>query len=184
MRSRDRFTLSPAYDADNVRGIAGFEFEPDALLKGRATIGFHRIDPIGELAFGFEGVNAGVELGYVLLQRTRFDVRISRDTSYSFETQPYFLQTIYGGEVLHTLVQRVDVFGLASWETLDYPGIAERLLPAHTLEVMRYAGGVAIRAAARARVTITYEHTERTALLMPERTYDRHRVFTTITYGF
>ena len=182
--SRDRFTLSPEYDADNLRGTAGVEFQPDALLKGRATIGFHRIEPIGALAFGFQGVTAQVQLGDILLQRTRFDVRIGRDTSYSVGPQPYFLRTIYGGEVLHTLLQRVDVFGLASWETLDYAAIPERFLTAHTLHVMRYGGGVAVRAAERVRVTITYDYTERDAPLAPERNYDRQRLYTTITYGF
>jgi hypothetical protein len=182
--SRDRFTLSPAYDANNLRGTVGFEFQPDALLKGRATIGFHQIDPIGGLAFGYEGVSAAVELGYVLLQRTRFDVRVTRDTGYSFEAQPYYLQSMYGGEVLHTLLQRIDVFAVASWETLDYPGIPERLLTAHSVDVTRYGGGVAIRAAARVRMTIHYDHTDRKAPLLPERSYDRQRVYTTLTYGF
>lgn len=182
--SRDQFTLSPEYDANNARASAGVEFQPDALLKGKATVGFHRIEPVGALAFGFEGVHAAVDLGYVLLQRTRFDVRVARDTSYSFEAQPYFLQTIYGGQILHTLQERFDVFGLASWETLDYPGIPERRVEADTLEVTRYGGGVVVRPAVRLRITITYELTDRQARVSADRSYDRRRVYTNVTYGF
>ncbi|MGH9349719.1 MAG: outer membrane beta-barrel protein [Vicinamibacterales bacterium] len=182
--SRDRFRLSPGYDADNLTARAGFEFEPDAVLKGRATVGFHRITPLGTVAFGFEGVTAGVELGYVLLQRTRVDVRIARDTSHSFEAQPYFLHTLYGGEILHTLVGPVDLIGRATWETLAYPGIAERALPAERLEVTRYGGAIAIRPGMRVHVTLNYELTERRGDLRPDRHYDRRRLYTNVTYGF
>lgn len=182
--SRDRFTLSPAYDADNVRGRVGVEFAPDALFRGRATVGFHRLEPLGSLAVGFDGLTAGVDIGYVLLQRTRFDLRVSRDASYSVEAQPYFLQTVYGGQILHTLFQRVDVFGHTSAEALDYPGLPERLIPADTLNVTRYGGGIAIRPATHMRMTINYELTERKGQLRPERSYDRRRLFTTVTYGF
>lgn len=182
--SRDRFTLSPAYDGDNLNGRVGVEFEPDALLKGRATIGFHRLEPLGELGLGFDGLTAGVELGYVLLQRTRFDIRASRDTSYSYEAQPYFLQTVYGGQVVHALVDWLDVIGQVSRETMDYPGIPERLIPTDTMNVRRYGGGAAIRPASRVRMALTYEYTERVSLLVPDRQYDRRRLYTTITYGF
>jgi len=182
--SRDHFTLSPAYDADNLRATAGVEFQPYALLKGRATVGYHQIKPRGDLGFGFDGVSASVELGYVLLQRTRFDVRVARDASYSFEAQPYFLQTLYGVEILHALFERLDVFASAAWETLDYPGIPERLLAANTLDVTRYGGGIAVRAAERIRVTLNYDIAERTGQLIPDRRYERRRLYTTITYGF
>lgn len=182
--SQDRFTRSPAYDGNNVRGRIGVEFAPDAILRGRATIGFHRLEPRGALALGFEGLTAGVDLGYVLLQRTRVDLRVSRDASYSVEAQPYFLQTIYGGQILHTLLERVDVFVQTSRETLDYPGIPERLIPTDVVNVTRHGGGIAIRPATRMRMTINYELTERKGHLRPERSFDRRRLFTTVTYGF
>lgn len=182
--SRDRFTLSPVYDVDNVMGRVGVEFAPDAVLKGKATVGYHRIDAVGALAFGFKGVTAAVDLGYVLLQRTRFDVRIARDTSHSFESQPYFLHTSYGGEILHTLFGPIDVVGRGSWETLDYPGIIQRGLAPNRLEVTRYGGGVAIRAGARVHMAINYELIERAGDLFPDRRYDRSRLYTNITYGF
>lgn len=182
--SRDRFTLSPGYDAKNTTAKAGFEFEPDAVLKGRATVGFHRLEPLGPLGFGFDGVTAGIELGYVLLQRTRFDIRIDRGTSYSLEAQPYYLRTAYGGEIAHTLFAPIDVFVRGAWETLDYPGIPEQKLEADTLEVTRFGGGVAIRPGRRITMTINYEISERVGQLFPDRQYDRHRLYTNVTYGF
>jgi Putative beta-barrel porin 2 len=182
--ARDRFTLSPGYDGDNLRARVGVEFEPAAVLNGRAFIGFHRLVPLGELGLGFDGLTTTVELGYVLLQRTRFDLRVSRDASYSLEAQPYFLQTLYGGQITHTLLQWLDVGAQASKEAMDYPGIPERFLPTHTLNVMRYGGSVAVRPSQRTRIAGTYEFSERAAELFPDRRYDRRRFFTTITYGF
>jgi hypothetical protein len=182
--SRDRFVLSPDFDARNVNGRVGFEFEPDAVIKGRATVGYHRLDALGNLGLDFEGITAAVDLGYVLLQRTRFDVKFARGTSYSFEPQPYFLQTMYGGEVLHTLFGPVDLIGRASWETLDYPGIVDRALPADRLEVLRYGGGIALRPGTRIHLTVNYELTERTGQQFALRQYDRRRLFTNVTYGF
>jgi len=181
--SRDKYTLSPGYDADNLNGKVGFEFEPEAVLKGRASVGFHRIEPVGPLAIPFEGLTAAVELGWVLLGRTRFDARIARDTSYSFEQQPYSLQTIYGGEILHNLYGPLDVIGRASRETLDYPGIPERNVFEDTLEITRWGGGVAIRPGTRVRLTLNYEVIDRAAQLT-DRNYGRRRLYTTVTYGF
>jgi hypothetical protein len=182
--SRDRFTQAPGFDTNNATISAGFEFEPDALLKGKARIGYHRIDAVGALASAYEGVTAAVELGYVLMQRTRFDVRVLRDTSYSFEAQPYFVQTVYGGEVLHTIVGPIDIFVRGSRETLDYPAVAERGLESGQLEVMRYGGGVALRPGPRVRMTINYEFTERLGHISADRRYDRRRLYTNVTYGF
>jgi hypothetical protein len=182
--SRDRFTLAPGYDSKNLTANAGFEFAPDALLQGRATVGFHKLEPLGPLGFGFDGLTAGVDIGYVLVQRTRFDIRIARDTSYSFEAQPYFLRTAYGGEISHTLFNPIDLFVRGAWETLEYPGIVEQELPADTLEVTRFGGGVVIRPGRRINMSINYEISERTADTLPDRRYDRQRLYTNVTYGF
>jgi len=182
--ARDEFVLSPEYNIDNLRVLAGLLFAPDAVIKGRAAIGYHKIRPQGALAFGYDGVSANVDLGYVLLGRTRFDARIGRDTTQSIEAEPYFLQTIYGGEVLHNLFGAVDVIGRASRETLDYPGLPARQIETDTLHVLRYGGAVAVRAADRLRFTVNYEFTERTGSTTTTRNFDRERIFTTITYGF
>lgn len=181
--SRDRYTLSPAYDADNTSGRAGFEFEPDAVIRGRAVVGFHRIEPVGDLAFAYRGITASVEIGYVLLGRTRFDVRVARDTNGTFAEQPYYLQHLYGGEILHNVLGPLDVIARMSRETLDYPGIPERLLAEDTLEITRYGGAVALRPGARVHLSITYELVDRVSRL-PDRSYDRRRLYTTLTYGF
>jgi hypothetical protein len=124
-----------------------------------------------------------VDLGYVLMGRTRFDLRVLRGTNYSLEAQPFFLQTTYGGEVLHNVFGPIDLIARASREHLEYESIPERLMVAHTMEIDRYGGAIAIRAAERMRLTLNYEVAERDGLL-PDRYFERTRFYTTISYGF
>lgn len=182
--SRDHFVLSPEFDADNLRATAGFLFAPDAIIKGRALVGYHKLSPRGTRTFGYDGLTASVDIGYVLMGRTRFDARLLRDTSYSLEVQPFYVRTTYGGEILHNLVGPVDVIARASREHLDYESIPDRLILAHTLEVNRYGGAVAIRAADRMRLSVNYEFAEREGLTLPDRHYERARFYTTVSYGF
>jgi hypothetical protein len=182
--SRDEFVLSPEFDADNLQVQGGFQFAPDAVLKGRALIGYHKLEPRGTRAFGYDGLTTNVEIGYVLLSRTRFDVRILRDATASLEEQPYFVQTTYGGEILHNLFGPVDVIGRASREFLDYPDLPERGITAYTLDVNRYGAAVAIRPTDRVSLSINYDFTERLGETLPDRHYDRKRLYTTVTYGF
>jgi hypothetical protein len=181
---RDEFTFRPEQNTDNLRVNAGFEFSPDAVIQGRAKVGFHEMKPSGTAAIGYRGMTLGLDLGYVLLGRTRFDVRMLRDTSYSLEEQPYFLQTLYGTEVVHNLAGPLDLTARVSRETLDYPGIPERNVLEHVDVVARYGGGFAIRASHRLRIAVTYEVAERTSGESADLSYDRRRVYTTVTYGF
>jgi hypothetical protein len=181
---KDEFTFRPDQNTDNLRVNAGFEFAPDALIQGRAKVGFHEMKPTGTAAIAFRGLTAGLDVGYVLLGRTRFDVRVLRDTSYSLEEQPYFLQTLYGAEVVHNLAGPFDLTARVSRETLDYPGIPDRNVLEHVDVVSRYGGGFAIRASQRLRIAVTYEVAERTSGESANLSYDRRRMYTTVTYGF
>lgn len=182
--SRDRFAHRPLQDTDNVRVTTGFEFAPDAIIRGRASLGYHQMAPRGPEALGFRGFIAGVDLSYVLLGRTRFDARVSRDTTYSLEQQPYFLQTVYGGEVTHNVIRPVDLIGRFTREWLDYPGIPERNLSPHLDHLNRYGGGVAIRPSERLRLSVNYEFAERVSGESVDLSFDRRRMYTVITYGF
>jgi hypothetical protein len=182
--SRDRFVESPAFDNDNLRASAGFHFAPDAIIRGRALVGYHKLSPRGASAFGYDGLTASVDITYVLMGRTRFDVRVLRDTNDSLEAQPFYVETTYGGEVLHNVFGPIDLIARASREHLDYESVPDRLMPAHTLLITRYGGAAAIRAAERLRLALNYDVAEREGALLPDRYFERTRLYTTITYGF
>jgi hypothetical protein len=181
---RDEFTFRPDQNTDNLRFNAGFEFAPDAVIHGRAKVGIHEMTPNGTTAIGYRGLTAAFDIGYLLLGRTSFTGRISRDTAYSLEEQPYFLQTRYGVDVTHNLIGAFDLLGHYTHETLDYPGIPQRNLLDHLDEIARYGGGVAIRPSERTRVAFNYEFARRTSGESADLSFDRRRLYTTVTFGF
>jgi hypothetical protein len=181
---RDRFVFSPEYDADNFTVQGGFEFAPDAVIRGRALVGYRKMDALGASAIPFDGLTTTVDLSYVLLGRTRFSSRVDREAQYSIGQQPYFLRTSYGGEVLHNVAGPLDLLGRYSRETLGYPGVPASRLPPSELLVNRYGGAIAVRPATRLAFSVNYEFTERLSETTPDLGFDRRRVYTTITYGF
>lgn len=178
----DRFVFRPAQNTENLRANVGFAFAPDAIIRGRAAVGFRRITATGAEGLDSDAVTAAVDLSYVLLGRTRFGGRITRDRTYSIEA-PHFLQTTYGVDVLHELFGPFDLTVLTSREKLDYPTQLDRGLPGHVDLVWRYGGGLGIRGGDRFRIGFNFELTERDSAI-PERGFDRRRVFTTVSYGF
>ena len=178
----DRFVFRPAQNTENLRANVGFEFAPDAVIRGRAALGFRRITAAGAEGLDADGVTAAVDLSYVLLGRTRFGGRITRDRTYSIEA-PHFLQTTYGFDVLHELFGPFDLTALTSRERLDYPTELDRGLSGHVDFVWRYGGGLGIRGGDRFRIGFNFELTERNSAI-PERDFDRRRAFTTVSYGF
>jgi hypothetical protein len=181
--ARDNFLNSPDRDTQNLRVTSGFEFAPDAVIRGRASVGYHKMDAKGAAARGFEGLMTSVDLGYVLLNRTRFNGRISRDTSYSVEEQiPYYVQTGYGAEVTHTLFGPIDAIVRGSREKLDYA--ASLGVEGFVEYVNRYGGGIAVRATDTLRLNVNYEFGDRRSTGSMAREFERRRLYTTVTYGF
>lgn len=178
----DRFLLRPAQNTENLRTNIGFEFAPDAIIRGRAVVGFRRITATGTEGLDTEGVTAAVDLTYVLLGRTRFGGRIARDRTYSIET-PHFLQTTYGLDVLHELFGPFDLTVLTARDRLDYPARLDQGSSGHVDFVWRYGGGFGIRGGDRFRIGFNFELTRRDSAI-PDRDFDRRRLFTTVSYGF
>lgn len=178
----DRFILQPTQDSENLRANAGFEFAADAVIRGRAILGFRRITALGAAGQDAEGVTAAVDLTYVLLGRTRFGGRIGRDRTYSIEA-PHFLQTTYALDVLHELFGPFDLIVATSRDKLDYPPQFDRGESGQIDFIRRYGGGLGIRAGNRFRIAFNVELAERESAV-PQRNFDRRRLFTTASYGF
>jgi hypothetical protein len=182
--SRDRFVHVAQHDTDNVRVQGGVEFAPDAIIRGRALVGFHQMQAVGSEAIPYDGVMASVDLTYVLLGRTRFTGRAARDTTYSFEEQPYYLQTSTAFDVLHNLIGPVDIIGRVAREKLDYQGLPARSIAARVDYIDRWGGALSVRISERSSIALNYDWTERRSAKAPEYDYNRRRLFTTVNYGF
>lgn len=186
--ARDEFGLKPINDTDNLRANVGFQFAPDAVISGRAMIGYHRMEPRDDArtpggAVDFRGTTSAVDLSYDLLGRTRFNPRFSRVVNYSVsEASAYFVSTGGGLDILQTLVGPLDLVVRGSRERLVFPETA--LAAARTDRVDMYGGGLSIRMSTQGRIGINYDETKRRSTAGNLLTYSRRHIYTTVTYGF
>jgi hypothetical protein len=181
---RDEFAASPERNMDTLHATAGVSFAPDAVVRGRAILGFRDLRSRGPLAVPSRGPTAAVELSYTLLDRTIFSGRLQRETTVSVEDNPYYLSTLWSVEIAHNLIGPLDVLARAARERLEYDEVAAFALRGHLDRVATAGGGLALRLGRRTKLSGMYEEIRRRSDLPDVRDYDRRRVYTTISYGF
>jgi hypothetical protein len=179
---RERFVVAREKDTESRRASVAFEFSPDAVIRGRATLGYHILEIADPLAVSFEGLTADVDISYLLLGVTRFDGRYSRDTAASIEA-PYYLQERVGLEIQQGFIGPFDLLVRGSREYLDYPGIPGKNFDARRDHVDAVAGGMLVRLSDRSSITSVYELSYRRSTLENYR-YDRRRLITALLLGF
>ena len=182
--ARDEFTFSTSHNSDNLRGFAGLEFAADAIIRGRAGIGYHKMLPRGsDRSLNFSGWTSQAELSYTLLGRTRVTGRTSHDTSYSgLDNRPYYVSTVGGFEVTHNLVGPIDLEVRMSREILDYA--ATTFQPQRIDFADAMGGGVVIRLSMQTRIGFYYDDNHRHSSAGAAWKYTRQRMYTSVTYGF
>ena len=142
---RERFDESPERDNDSFRIMPGIELDPFALVRGKARVGYRRIEAISPMIPDFEGVVAAADLSYVLLGRTRFAVAVDRDVQFSYEVdQPDHLFTGVNGSVRQGLGLGWDVEVRGSLQQLAYrQAIGASASEAGRIDrVQSYGGGI------------------------------------------
>lgn len=184
--ARDDFPSRPDAATDNMRGSLTFEFAPDAIIHGHASVGYHSMKPRRgserSEAAAFDGVTSSTELGYTLLGVTRFSGRFTRDSAYSISLgHPYYVSTAGGLDILQNLVGPVDLAVRVSREQLNYPQTA--LASARVDRADSVGGGLSIRVGEGAVVALLYDNSRRRSTGGRQFDYDRRRLYTTITYG-
>ena len=185
-QERMRFELSPERDTDSTRAGVSFEFDPQAIISGSASIAYRRFDLAGPALPDFRGLVSQVTIQYSFQDRTAVSVRYVRDVDYSVEEgQPYYVLT--AGTV--TLTQRIggpfDVQGTVAREGRRYRArTGVEIDPGDDSDTTNTAAaGVGYRLGETARIGVNIEFTSRDAL-NTGRSYDRRRIVSSITYGF
>ena len=179
---RDRFDSAPERNANTIRVTPSVQFDPTALIRGTVLVGYRHFDTLDPALADYSGVIAQVLAGYTLLERTKFDVDLSRDVQYSYEDlEPYYLST--GGRltVTHQLVGPFDIQAFGGRQSLGYRttvGAGE----SRTDRVETFGAGAGYRFHSQYRVGFTWEHNRRRSDL-PDRRYKRDRLFASLTYG-
>jgi putative beta-barrel porin BBP2 len=184
-RERTTFDFSSERDSESTRVVTQFDFDPTAVISGTAAVGYRRFTPQDPALSEYRGIVARVAVRYTLFGRTRVAVQFDRDVEYSFEQeQPYYVST--GGTV--TVTQQVggpfDVQVTAGRQRLDYQARADAPVDLESVDTATVTGGgVGYRLGATARLGVNVEFSDRAAH-RPGRSYDRRRIFGSITYRF
>lgn len=178
---RDRFDSAPERNANTFRVTPSLQFDPTSLIRGTVLVGYRHFEPLDRVLPDYSGVIVQVLAGYTLLERTKFDVDLARDVQYSYEDiEPYYLAT--GGRltVTHQLVGPFDLQGFGGRQSLAYrtPGGGDT----RTDRVETFGAGAGYRIHSQYRVGFTWEHNRRRSVL-PDRRYERDRLFASVTYG-
>ena len=185
-REQDRFEFSPLRDSDSTKVSLGVKFDPFALLKGGAALGYRDFTPLVAGVPSFRGLVADVDLSYVALGSTKLSVQGSRDVQYSFDVnQPYYVMTGFSASLAQQIFGPVDAVGRIGAQRLDYRNRAGALIVVanRTDYVHAYGGGLGYHLGPDIRVGFNVDHVRRTSAAI-NRTYSGLRYGMAVTYGF
>jgi hypothetical protein len=182
---QDRFTYSTFKDSNGLRIMPGFEFDPNALVGGRAYVGYRRFDTLDSTVPDYSGLVADVSANY-RLHATRFDVGFTRDITYSYEVQePYYVLSDVVVQVIQKITHNWDVLGLASRQWLGYrevttaaPNTADRLDKSYAA-----GGGIGYELSEDLRVGVNVTYYGRTSNAVTFNHYNGLRFGASFTYG-
>jgi len=182
----ERYTQAVDRNNDGYRILPGVEFDPLALIKGKAQVGYRKLNTLTPGMPDFSGLVANLELSYVLLGSTRFTVGASRDIHFSYSvTEPFYIQPGFTLSVTQQVSGPWDVQARGSWYKLDYqqaetgdldPTAAQRVDKYQT-----YGGGVGYRVGKDIRVGLSLDYVRRESAV-PGQNYDGLRGGLAATY--
>jgi hypothetical protein len=183
---QERFDRSPERDNNSFSLVPSVSFDPYALLKGSARVGYRRLDMLSPSLPDFQGIVAAVDLSYVLLGRTRLAVGVDRDVQYSYEiTQPYYVITGVGGSTSVRLGLGWDLSARASTQQLAYRQLLglTQSVAGRTDRVTSYGGGIGYRLSPVTVLSFNVDYYRRRSLVY-RRDYETLRYGIGVTYGF
>lgn len=184
-RVQDRFDFSPLRDSNSTAFSGSLTFDPFALIKGNARIGYRDFQPVQPGLPDYKGSTAAADLSYTLLGTTRFSVGVMRDVQYSFDiNQPYYLQTGISGSIAQQVFGPLDVIGRAGAQQLAYRDRSGTAVGASNRidQVRTYGGGIGYHLGKDLRIGVNVDHYKRTSPVS-NRQYEGLKFGTSVTYG-
>ena len=182
---RERHDQSSERNNDGFRILPGVEFDPYALIKGKAQVGYRKLDTLAPGMPDFSGLIANVELAYVLRGMTRLAVGLSRDIYFSFEVvEPFYIQPGLTLSVTQQVRGPWDVQARAGWYRLNYQRVDTTQNVAVPERVDRYTtwgGGVGYRVGRNIRVGLNLDYSRRESIVEIQE-YEGFRGGMAVTY--
>jgi len=186
MRLKDQFKVSSLRDSNSTLLGATVTFDPFALIKGKATVGFRTFMPEDPDLPRYQGSTAAVDLAYTLYGTTRFTVKFDRDIQYSYDiNQPYYLQTGVDFSVAQQIFGPVDLVGRVGTEHLAYSNRrgAAIAVPDRIDVIHVFGGGVGYRLGKELRLGFNIDSSRRISEV-ESRPYEGLKYGTALTYAF
>jgi hypothetical protein len=186
LRSNSKFEFSPDRDTSSTGVNALVTFEPAALIRGSATIGFTDFTPADPALPGYRGMVGGVDLVYVLLGSTRFAVSGGRGVQYSYDdAQPYYVQSRIGGSIAQQIFGPFDVQVRGDISYLAYRNRAGVPIevPDRTDRVTTVGVGLGFHMGKDLRLAFNVDQNNRDTRKI-EHQYEKFLIGTSLTYGF
>ena len=183
----DEFTQRPQKNTENLHANVGIDFSPDAIIRGHAAVGYHKMYPeFAQTGPGgaqdFSGFTSAADLSYLLWGVTRVGILFNRDSAYSIsETSSYYVLTSGGLDITQTLPGPFRLNAHGNRQQLRYPESA--LVHGHTDFIDIFGGGLQIVLSTNAQIALNYDYIDRRAADAAF-SYNRRHIYTTVTYGF
>lgn len=182
---RERFTEATDRDNDGFRILPGVEFDPYALIKGKAQVGYRKLNTLAAGMPDYSGLVASIDLSYALRGVTRFGVGGGRDIYFSYETtEPFYVQTGLNLSVTQQVTGPWDVQARGGWNRLAYQQAATAGTASTAGRVDHYnswGGGVGYRVGKDIRVGFNIDSFRRISA-RPDYSYDGVRGGMAVTY--
>jgi hypothetical protein len=188
-RQRDRFASTTDRDSDNVLFLPFVEFNPLALVSGRASFGFQKRKFLTPGSQDFTGTVARADLNYTLRTRTRFTVGASRQLEYSyFAGRRDYIESAVTLTVTRRLGDSWDIGGSLGPARLSYleqnTPLTAGTSPFPDERIMTSDADLGYNVG-RTRVGFHFEYRSRqTDVPVLARGYERYRFGPTLTYRF
>lgn len=179
----DFFPHDPIRDSASWNGNATFRFAPDAIVSGFVTLQYRDLNPVDPEITPYRGLLGSAALSYSFLEVARLAVALTRGLEYSFDTaEAYYLEQSATVAYTHRLVGEIDAQVRGSIASFEYD--ARRTLPQHTDTLASYGGSLGYNLRNRTRIALNYEQARRRSLALPERNYERRRVYLSWLFAF
>ncbi len=182
---QDRFQYDGLRNSKSSTVGAAVRFDPAALIKGTASVGYYDYQPDDPGTPGYKGLTAVVALSYVFLGSTKVNVNLARGVQYSYDiNQPYYVQT--GGTVTITqqLFGPIDVTGLGGRHQLAYQTRTGAVVDVsdRTDHVTAFGGGIGYHLSRDTRLGFNVEQDQRDSAVAIHQ-YTGLRYGFSLTYG-
>jgi hypothetical protein len=184
----ERFRNSPLRNSRSYSVTPGFEFSPEAAIRGTFSAGYQLFSPENPEFADHQGFVMEGSLNWSILGRTTFDAGLRRNVNYSYQdTEPMYLQTGARLVVTQRLFGPIGIQGSAERQFLSYrwrhgaspaPGTEPR---EDTSDV--YGGGVLVDLGRGFSVLLGAEQARRHSVVDPRQNFNRTRLLSNITIG-